>query len=400
MNAPRRRLRVTLIAIAVCLAAAALLYRYLRPAPETVEIGRVTRGPLEITLDEEGQTRIRPRHVVAAPVAGRLLPVEVDEGDAVACGEVVARLAPLPLDARAREAATARRDAALAAAREARARIAEAEALAAQGASSLERKRRLAAQGVVAAEELELASTSERTAREGLAAAREHAEAAECEAAAARSVLLEAERGATVELRAPISGEVLRRFEESERVLTAGEPILEIGDRRNLEIAVEVLSTDAVALRPGMPMRVEAGLAAPLAAALERIEPAAFTKVSPLGVEEQRVMVIGRLAEPAPALGDRFRVRATIVLWRGEDVVQVSTGALFRAGSGAGGAADAWAVYRVEEGRARLSEVTVGRRGVRSAEILTGLEEGAEVVLYPSEKVAAGVRLERAPVER
>ncbi len=391
MRPPSRRPLSVVLAL---LAVVGVAYWWLRPAAIVVETAPVSRAPLEVTLEEEGQTRIRPRHVVAAPVAGRLLPLELREGSPVACGDAVARLAPLPLDARAREGATARLEAARATAREARAGVAEAEALAAQAASTLARKRRLAGEQVVAAEELELAITAEQSAGEALVAGRERAVAAECEAAAARSVLLEAERGATIELRAPADGEVLRRFEESERVLAAGEPILEIGDRRRLEIAVELLSTDAVALAPGQPMRVDAGLAAPLAAAISHVEPAAFTKISPLGVEEQRVIAVGRLTESAPALGDRFRVRATIVLWRGEDVLQVPAGALFRSGEAG------WAVYAVRDGRARRVEVTAGKRGARAVEIVSGLADGDEVILYPSEKVADGARVERAPAPR
>src|SRR5690606_18786214 len=176
MRPPSRRPLSVVLAL---LAVVGVAYWWLRPAAIVVETAPVSRAPLEVTLEEEGQTRIRPRHVVAAPVAGRLLPLELREGSPVACGDAVARLAPLPLDARAREGATARLEAARATAREARAGVAEAEALAAQAASTLARKRRLAGEQVVAAEELELAITAEKSAGEALVAARERAVAAE-----------------------------------------------------------------------------------------------------------------------------------------------------------------------------------------------------------------------------
>jgi HlyD family secretion protein len=390
MRSPSLRTVVVTLVLLACAAAAAW---WLRPPAAVVETALARRGPLEATIEEEGQTRIHPRHVVAAPVAGRLLPLDLREGSAVACGDPVARIAPLPLDARARRMAAATLEAARAAARSAHASVGEAQALAAQARETAARRRRLAEQGVAAAEELDLAATAERSAAERLAAATERAVAADCEADAAASALLEAERGAIIELRAPADGEILRRFEESERVLAPGQPIVEIGDRGRLEVAIELLSTDAVALSPGQVMRVDAGLPAPLAAAVSHVEPSAFTKVSPLGVEEQRVVAVGRLAEPAPNLGDRFRVRATIVLWHGDDVLQVPLGALFRGDAG-------WSVFAVDGGRARRIAVDIGHRGRDAVEVRSGIDAGTEVILYPSDSVVDGARVARAAVSR
>lgn len=382
--------RRTSITLAVMALLAAGVW-FLRPSPIPVDVAVVTRGALSVTLDQEGQTRIHPRYVVAAPVAGRLLEISLDEGDAVSCGAVVARLAPTPLDARSREQARARLAAAQAAQREAAAAVAEATAAFEQAGRSLARKEPLARAGVLAAEELDLARTEQRTREEARRGAEQRAEVARCEADAARSALLDAERGAVVMLRAPADGLVLRLFEESERTLAAGQPLLEIGDPTRLEVVAEVLTTDAVSIRPGMPMRIDAGGTVRWPGHVERIDPAAYTKISPLGVEEQRVEVVGKLDEAVSQLdarlGDRFRIRAEIVLWQGENVLQVPSGAVFRSGDG-------WSVYRVENGRARLQPVELGHRGAHEVEIASGLDENTPVVLYPPDRISDGARID------
>ena len=386
MKPSRRKLLYAAVTVVLALGLAAML----RPRPTVVEPGRVGRGPLEVAIEEEGQTRIHPRYVVAAPVTGRLAQLELDPGDRVAAEAVVARLTPAPLDAREREQAEARIAAAEAAGREADARVAEAAAAATQAASTLARYRELAAAGQLTAEQLERAATEEQRAARSLDAAQARASAARFEVASARSALLDAGAGATVEVRAPFAGSVLRLHEDSERVVPAGAPILELGDPRDLEVVVEVLSTDAVAIPAGAAMTVDVGGGRRLAARVAEIEPAGFTKISPLGVEEQRVRVIGALDQPAAGVGDRFRIRARIVLWRGDDVLQAPAGAVFRAGEG-------WACYRIDGGRARWTPVEVGQRALEGVEIRAGLEAGALVVLYPGERLRDGARVRLAP---
>ncbi|MBP7589011.1 MAG: HlyD family efflux transporter periplasmic adaptor subunit [Thermoanaerobaculia bacterium] len=390
------RLRRRTIAVALIAVLAVAIAWLLRPKAAAVEIGRVTRGALEVAIEDEGQTRIHPRYVVAAPVAGHLGQLELDPGDVVVAGAVVARLAPAPLDPRSRAEASGRVSSALAAVRAAEAFIAEADAAAAQARSTLVRYRALADAGQLSAEELDRATTEEKRLTQALDGARERAVAARFEVAIARGALLDADSGATILVRAPVGGEVLRLLEDSERVVPAGTPILELGNRADLELVVEVLSTDAVGIPVGAAMSVDAGIGHRIAGRVREIEPAGFTKVSPLGVEEQRVRVIG---EPDPAgeqgeagiagVGDRFRIRARIVLWRGEAVLQAPSGAVFRSGEHD----ESWAAYRLDSGRARLVPVEIGHRGADAVEILSGLEEGAPLLLYPGERIRDGSRV-------
>lgn len=298
MNRFRRRLAYLLVAVSVVLGGVWLL----RPEAAVVEIGRVVRGALEVTLDEEGQTRIHPRYVVAAPVAGRLAQLELDPGDSVAAGAVVAKLFPAPLDARARAEASGRVSSARAAERAAEADAAAAAAALAQARSTLERFRALFYAGQLAAADLDRAATEEKRLTRAAEGARERAIAARFEVATARSALLDADTGATILVRAPTAGRVLRLLEDSERVVPAGTPILELGNPANLEIVVEVLSTDAVGIAAGAAMTVDVGGGRRLAGQVREVEPAGFTKISPLGVEEQRVRVVGEL-DPGRAEG-------------------------------------------------------------------------------------------------
>jgi HlyD family secretion protein len=192
-----------------------------------------------------------------------------------------------------------------------------------------------------------------------------------------------------VEVKAPASGHVLAIVNRSARFVQPGEPLLEIGEPGDLEIEADLLSSDAVRIAPGAAAHVERWGGPPLAARVRRIDPAAFTKVSALGIEEQRVRVYLDFEAPAAdrgALGDNFRVYVRIVEWRGEDVLQVPISALFRSGDG-------WAAFRVEDGRARLAAVEVGRRNAQAAEVLGGLAEGARVVAYPGDRIEAGTRV-------
>ncbi|HEX9671117.1 MAG TPA: efflux RND transporter periplasmic adaptor subunit [Thermoanaerobaculia bacterium] len=365
----------------------------LRPRPIAVDTARAARGPLRVTIDEDGETRIHDRYVVGAPVAGRLERITLHAGDAVERGEVVARLEALPLDRRSRLQAEARLAAAEAERREAEAVVRRQRAAVEQARRTLARLERLAAEQVVAADAVEAARTAVGTAASDLEAARHHARAAAFEATNARAALLDAEgvEGAgTVPILAPVAGRVLRLCEECDKVVAAGTPLLELGDPADLEVVVDVLSSDAVAIRPGAPMLLAAGGegAGRWQARVRTVEPSGFTKVSPLGVEEQRVNVIGTLLEPPGALGDRFRVEARIVLWEGAGVLKVPAGALFREGDG-------WAVFVVEEGRARRRTVRLGHRNPDEAEVAEGLRLGETVVVHPSDAVRDGARVRR-----
>ncbi len=357
-----------------------------RPRPVGVQLVKVTRGPLSVTIEEQGQTRIRSRYVVAAPVAGRLAPILIREGTKVSQGQVLAEIAPLPLDARARRQAEAALAAAKAGVAEAEARVGQARAALGHSHQTLERNENLLAEGLVATADVDQMRAENRALVQALAAAEFAQRAAEGERALAQAALLETGRAAALPIPSPADGLVLRRFEESERVVPAGTPLLEIGDPMNLEVVVEVLSTDAVEVRPGMALVVDAGGAQPASGRVRMVEPAGFTKISPLGVEEQRVRVIGDLLGPAAGVGDRFRVVAQVVLWHGEDVLKVPSGALFRRGDG-------WGAYVVRDDRARLVEVTVGHRGADESEVSGGLVAGDEVIAYPSEGVHDGARV-------
>jgi HlyD family secretion protein len=381
---------------------AALAFFALRPEPVPVDVGRVERGALRITVDEEGRTRVRQRYVLAAPAEGRLLRIALEEGDAVAEGDVVARLQPIPLDPRTRAASEARLAAARARRREADAQVAKARASLAQAQRDSARAEQLHAAGTLSPGAREQTTLGETSRLQELEAARSAAHAAEFELEAARAVLIAAggeaagdraaldscgDAATCLALRAPVAGRVLRVLEESERSVAPGTPLLEIGDPASLEIVVDVLSTDAVKVVPGATLLVEDwGGAASLVARVRRVEPSGFTKVSALGVEEQRVNVVADFENSTGGLGDGYRVEARIVVWQADDVLKAPTSALFRRG-------ESWCVFVVQGGRARRRDVSVGQRGPFESEILAGLEPGEAVILHPSDQVDDGVRV-------
>ena len=371
---------------AALLGAGAVLVLLFIPDPVPVQTARAVRGPLRVTIDEEGETRIHPRYVVAAPVAGRLAAIRLDEGDAVRSGEPVARLSPQPLDPRGRRQAEANLQAARAGQAEARARLEETRSAHEQARRSLVRSESLAAAGQLSAEDLDRARTAASTLEKALEAGRFRAEAARCQVESARAALLESGGSATIDICAPADGRVLRLFEDSERVVPAGAPLIEIGDAAQIEVVVDLLSTDAVAVLPGTAMLLDGGGGRTYRGRVRLVEPAAFTKVSPLGVEEQRVNVIGDLVESAPALGDRYRVEVQIVLWEGTDILKVPGGAVFRSDGG-------WALFVVRNGRARRRTVKVGHRNSLEVEILEGLSQGEIVIVYPGDRLRDGARI-------
>lgn len=378
---------------AAVVAAAALVTVVLLPDAMPVETAAVDRGPLRVTIDEDGETRVRERYVVAAPVTGRMVRLECEVGDQVAAGELVARIYPLPLDTRARQEAAERLEAAEAAWAATRANVAGAETAWREAQRGLQRLERVEASvpGAIARQRLDEAAALERTTGHAFEQASRTADAAAHEVATARAALLGAEGGGAERptlVHAPAAGRILRLYEECERAVAVGSPILEIGDPTDLEVVVDVLTEDAARLRPGAPARIVTGGGGDtLAGTIHRIDPSAFTKVSPLGVEEQRVDVVVRFDGAPVLLGDRFRVDASLVAWQADDVLRVPVSALFRANGD-------WAVFVAGGGRARLRRIELGQRGLTDAEVVNGLREGERVVVFPSEAIEDGTRIE------
>lgn len=387
--------RIVTLVVALALAAGAVVA--LRPQPAQVDAAPVARGPLAQTIDDDGRARIRERYTVSAPVAGTLARIDLHEGDVVEPGTVLARLLPLAtplLDPEARKAAEQRLASAIDASEQAKATVTRADAANEQAKTDLGRVEALTKAGSLPPTQLDQASSDARMRAAELSSARFAERVAEHEIDQARTALARFTPGASkseqLEVTSPVHGKVLHVLHQSEGVVAAGAALLEVGDPAALELVADVLSQDAVEIRPGMPARiVHWGGGKDLTARVRRIEPAAFTKVSALGVDEQRVNVLLDL-DGAPAdwaaLGDGFAVEIEITSWSKPDVVQVPTSALFRAG-------DAWSVYAVEDGRARTRRVEVGHRGPLQTEILGGLQPGEVVVIHPGAAVQDGARV-------
>lgn len=371
-----------------------LLAVALWPERLPADVATAVRGPMQVTIDEEGETRVRERFVVSAPVAGRVLRVDLEAGDPVARGAVLATFLPADpalLDARAR--AEARESVAVAesALGRARAEVRRAQAALVLARSEVVRHRELARQQIVAGSLLEAKEAELRVTEQALRAAEFAAAGAAHERTMAQARLAPPARaGGAITIASPVAGVVLRRLRESEAVVAAGEPLLEVGDPRDLEIVSDLLSTDAVKVRPGSPVLVEQwGGEGTIRGRVRRVEPSGFMKLSALGVEEQRVNVVVDLQDPPgawKALGDGYRVEVRIVLWESADVLKVPTASLFRRG-------EEWAVFAVEDGRARLRPVTIGRRNGLEAEVVSGLGAGATVVVHPSDRIEDGARV-------
>jgi HlyD family secretion protein len=391
MTLPKRRFTWILLA-----AAAALVVWALWPAAVPVDTAPVTRGMLQVTVDDEGETRVRHRYVVSAPVAGRLLRVELEPGDAVRANETVLATftpaIPAPLDARSRAEATARVNAAADAVRAARAERDKMQADLAFARRDLERVRPLVAAGAVAQERLDAAERDVRTREEALHAADFAAQSSAHQLEVARAGLLQAQGGGTgrpIPLRSPIDGVVLRVRQKSETVMNPGEPVLEVGDVGHLEIVTDLLTRDGAQVRPGQRVVLERwGGPQPLTGRVRLVEPSAFTKVSALGVEEQRVNVLIDFEEEdaASRLGDGYRLDIRIIVWERENVLKVPAGAVFTHDGRP-------AVFAVRDGRAVLTAIDTGRQNALEAEVLQGLHEGGVVIVYPGDRVADGVRV-------
>ena len=366
------------------------------PRAVQVNVAAVSRGPLVVTVDEEGRTRVRDRFVVAAPVAGRVLRIELEPGDRVARGDLITRIQPgIPalLDARTRAEAEAAVQSAEASLGLARAEEQRTRAGLAQAQRELTRTRNLTAAGVTTRQDLDAREADVSVAAETVNAATFAVRTAAAELERARARMETSSRdagGRTVVVRAPVDGVVLERLRESESVVPTGEPLVAIGDPAQMEIVTDLLSTDAVRVRPGARAMIEQwGGDTALSAAVRRIEPGGFTKVSALGVEEQRVNVVLDLVEEGEAcaaLGDAYRVDVRIVLWESPAVVKVPTSALFRENM-------RWAVYVARDGRARRTMIELGHQTGQEAEVTSGLAEGEMVIVHPGDLVEDGVRI-------
>lgn len=376
------------------MAVGALGFGLTRPEAVEVELGVVTRDTLSVAVADEGRTRARDRYTVAAPVTGRLSRVRVEEGDVVEAGDLLASLAPPPQDSRVVASLRAELSSAQARATAAASDVSTAEAGAAQVRREVERRRPLLEMGAISREAMERYEQAAREADARLEAAEAGLSAAESGVAEVRSRLLgaDADAGSTdvVNVRAPVSGRVLSVVETSERVVGAGTPLVVIADVGGLEVVVDLPTEEAVRVEAGNPLRITGwGGEEVLHGRVRRVEPAAFTEISALGVEEQRVDVVGDLDTVPHSLGDGFRLQVAVVVWQGDDVLTVPGSALFQQAGG-------WWVFAIEDGRARLRSVRIGHRGTERAEVLEGLAEGDRVVSYPSDLVGEGVRI-RAP---
>ena len=430
-----------------------------RPVPIRVDVAKVRRGNLQVTVDEEGETRIHQRFVVSTPVAGRMSRIELDEGDRVTKGTIIAQIDPLPLEADVREAqarlrqwqaekagvetqrpkqqallqAEARIRAAIAKQREAQAQVARAKASLEQAKRDRQRAQKLYSDGAISRQAKEREELEEITRQRELEAEKRVAESTEAEVNAAKEALslLRAEqkdpdylldvydaRIASVEaelakladdaqrtnIKAPIDSYVLRVEQESAKYVEAGTPILELGNPQDLEIVVDLLSSDAVKVKPGATMLIEHwGGEETLKARVRYIEPSAFTKVSALGVEEQRVNVIADFVDEQIPLSDRYRVETRTVVWSGEDVLIVPLSALFRCNSDRSAprlrrdrnieTANVWCTFVVKEKEALKRQVTVSQRGNFEAVIQEGLDPEEIVILHPTEQIQDGAKV-------
>lgn len=378
---------------------AAIVYSF-RPQPLEVDWAVVSQGTLEVTVNEDGRTRIREKHTVSTPLAGQLQRVVLNPGDPVIAGKtLLATILPTNpdlLDPRSRSSAEARVKAAEAGVKRSEANSGAAKAAMESAQSMLDRRMKLRKGDATFEQAVEDAQMQARMRSEELRSAEFALEIAKFELELAQAALVRTspqddpkEANWHLDVVSPIQGKILRVFQESAAVLPAGTALMEIGDPKDLELEVDVLSTDAVKILPGAKMRIQHwGGDQELEARVRLVEPGAFTKVSALGVEEQRVNVIGDLVSPAPEqFGDRFRFEARIVTWNSESVLKVPMSALFRKDTD-------WAVFVIDSTlHARRKVIQIGHRNSDAAEVLGGLAENDRVIIFPSDQVMDGVML-------
>lgn len=387
----KKNKRKTFLTILLALIFLGVIVWIMIPSPLEVDLQRSQKGMLMVTVDEEGETRAKDRFVVSSPVSGRLTRIQLKEGDPVGLDQTVALIHPVPLGKRESAEIRARLQAAQAMEREAEVLIREAQLNFEKFHRERQRTEQLYKNGLATRQELEIARDEEKLRGEELDAAKMKAQAAAFEVNAIRTGLISLEEGkgepTIISVRSPVAGRVLKVVEKNEQVVTPGAPLLVLGNPSQLEVVIDLLTTEAVKVKPGNTVLLENwGGDQPLQARVRLVEPWGFTKVSALGVEEKRVNVIADFVEPPSSLGDGFRVEARIIIWKGEGVLKIPASALFRVGPG-------WAVFVNQDGRARRREVDVGRQGAFEVEILRGLKEGEEVILHPSNQIKDGLRI-------
>ncbi|MCW8836941.1 MAG: HlyD family efflux transporter periplasmic adaptor subunit [Rhodospirillales bacterium] len=391
--------RIVMWGVMALMLAGGIVFAF-QPQPLPVDLGTVARGPLMVTVNEDGETRVRDVYTLSAPTAGRVLRINSEAGDLVTAGEtVLAEIEPIDpafLDVRSEAQARAAVQTAEAARALAAAELEKAEAELDFAKGEQDRVRMLFEREIVSRRAFDDAERLYRTRKAAVGTARAGLQMREFELDQARVQLLSPTEARErhgpcdcVPIRAPVSGRILRLFRESEGVVQAGSPLLEIGNPADLEVKAELLSADAVKVRPGMRVLIdEWGGEGVLNGRVRRVEPYGFTKISALGIEEQRVNVVIDFTDPPEnwsALGHGYRVGVRVALWEGGNVLKVPLIALFRSEKG-------WAVFaRDDEGAARVRQVELGRRNGLEAEILSGLDEGVSIVLNPGDRIADGV---------
>lgn len=393
-HAPRRHIGKLVTVIATVAVAIGIAWLLFAPEPLRVEVAHIAQGPLQVTVNNQGHVRAHDKYVIAAPVAAEVERIDLREGDAIVKGQLVASLRPLPLDVRQRDETMAKVEAAQALAQEAELRTGRAETDLRLAASEKRRIQELVQNGFMSAQMLEKAVAAEQAALAEWDAARSRRQAALAEVKAAQAAL-SAIRSASsnqntkkIQLISPVNGYAIKVHEQSERTVAAGMPLVTINDPARYEIVVDVLSTDAVRIRPGNVMLVDNwGGERVLSAKVRLIEPVAFTKISALGVEEQRVNVIADPVDDLGSLGDGYRIEARIVIWAEDNVLKAPGSSIFRVG-------DTWHVFMLTEGRLHEKEVRIGRRNQDEVQILSGLESGSVIVRFPSNDMQDGMRAE------
>lgn len=389
MQRPSRR---TVIWGGVALLIVLLLAFALRPQPVLVDSAEVRRGEFQVSVEEEGRTRVVDHYQVVAPVSGYLSRVRLEPGNPIASGDALFRIEATPLDPRSRAQANATLSRAEASIQAARTLVEAEQARFELANKELARIEGMVEDGFIPKEQLDRAQTEARRASASLRSAQFSVEVARFERDNAQAALAVTDADSVIHVTAPVDGVLLERLRQSEGPVQAGEPIVTLGDLASLEVIVDVLSPDAVRLRPGMRVELNRwGGEHILDARVKRVEPAGFTRVSALGVEEQRVWVIVDLETPREqwqTLGDGYRVEARFMLWEGDEVLQVPASALFREG-------DAWATFVIDGDVAVRRTVQPGRRSGLLTEIQEGLEVGEVVVLHPGDNIEDGARVAR-----
>lgn len=393
--------RKRILYLAVGLVVAALVVHALKPKPVAVDLAQATRGPMRLTIDEDGETRIKERYMIYAPIGGRLQRISLDSGDPVTADQTILATIeprdPALLDPRDRAELEARVSAARATVEQTRAQSLKANSDADLAQGELDRAAKLVKTGAISRQEFDDKSHRADAAREAARSAESAVRVAEFQLKQAEAAYTRSAPGATegspnwsFPIPSPITGTVLRVLQESAKVVQPGDQLLEIGNPGDLEIWIDVLTTDAVKARPGDEVVIEHwGGETPLEARVRRIEPAGFTKISALGVEEKRTWIVADLTddrEKWSALGDNYRIEARIVIWQANDVLKIPSGALFRH-------RDGWAVFRVIAGKAELHPIKIGHDNGLEAEVLDGLSPGDLIIVHPSDQITNGLNV-------